>query len=112
MQLATHWMNMRDVARFVVFVIDNTDAPEALSPSTSGLGVAVDRSYAGGAAGYPTATNAGDRHMCQCELSCRCPARARQRPVDRAGKEGKVELWEEAEKVLDRMAAGAEGQGR
>jgi hypothetical protein len=28
------------------------------------------------------------------------------------GQEGKVELWEEAEKVLDRMAAGAEGQGR
>jgi hypothetical protein len=28
------------------------------------------------------------------------------------GQEGKVELWEEAEKVLDRMAADAEGQGR
>jgi hypothetical protein len=27
------------------------------------------------------------------------------------GQEGKVELWEEAEKVLDRMAADAEGQG-
>jgi hypothetical protein len=29
-----------------------------------------------------------------------------------SGQEGKVELWEEAEKVLDRMAADAEGQGR
>jgi hypothetical protein len=82
------------------------------SPSTSGLGVAAGRSYAGGAADYPTTTTAGHQHICQCVLSCRCPARARQRPVDRAGKEGKVELWEEAEKVLDRMAAGAEGQGR